>query len=168
MKILILSDSHGRNELVREAIGRELPFDLLIHAGDTESDLEKVLGEGRDYDLKVVAGNMDRSTGTNASLSFALPGGHHVFLSHGHHYGVSFSHSELRNMAQKCHADIAIYGHTHIPYVEEEDGILVLNPGSIAKPRQQGYKKTYAVMHIDEDTGSIDVQFKSLPSRGWL
>ncbi len=168
MKIFIVSDSHGRHDLLREAIGKELPFDLLIHAGDAEGDLNTILGSGRDYDIKVVAGNMDRSRELDSSLAFKLPGGHKVFLTHGHHYGVSYSHYELREMATKCGADIAIYGHTHTPYLEEEDGILVLNPGSVAKPRQQDLKKTYAVMTIDEATGRIDVKFKALAKKGWL
>ena len=38
----------------------------------------------------------------------------------------------------------------------------MINPGSIAKPRQQGWRKSYAVMTVDED-GKLDVKFKYLP-----
>ena len=44
MKILIISDSHGHHDLLRRAIGQEAPIDMLIHAGDVEGNLEKILG----------------------------------------------------------------------------------------------------------------------------
>ena len=34
MKVLIVSDTHGRDENLEEAVYREAPFDYLIHCGD--------------------------------------------------------------------------------------------------------------------------------------
>lgn len=59
MKVLVISDSHGRHDLIRKAIGREAPIDMLIHAGDVEGDLERILGPKREYSIRAVAGNMD-------------------------------------------------------------------------------------------------------------
>ena len=39
--------------------------------------------------------------------------------------------------------DIVMFGHTHKPYFEQKDGITVLNPGSLAYPRQEGRKGSY-------------------------
>lgn len=36
MKILIVSDTHGRDENLEKAVYREEPFDYLIHCGDVE------------------------------------------------------------------------------------------------------------------------------------
>ena len=47
-------------------------------------------------------------------------------------------------------ADIVMFGHTHKPYLEQKDGITVLNPGSISFPRQEGRKGSYMIMEIDE------------------
>ena len=162
MKILILSDSHGHHELVRAAIGREAPIDLLIHAGDVEGDLERILGPAREYGIRAVAGNMDWSDSLESELCFPLGDHHNVYLTHGHRLGVHGSRKKLREKAQKCGADIAIFGHIHMPVYEEEDGITVINPGSIAKSRQEGWKKSYAVMTLDDD-GNMKVRFKSLP-----
>ena len=166
MKVLVVSDSHGRNDLLRQAIGQEAPIDLLIHAGDVEGDLKKILGEETEYKIKVVAGNMDRSAEVNASLAFDV-GAHRVFLTHGHHYGVHYTASALVDMAKKCKADVAIFGHTHMPVREKEDGVLLLNPGSIAKPRQ-GPDKTYIVIQVDDKTGEWDLKFKKLPRQSWF
>ena len=36
MKILVVSDSHGRDENLEQAVMQETPFDMLIHCGDVE------------------------------------------------------------------------------------------------------------------------------------
>ena len=53
------------------------------------------------------------------------------------------------------------YGHTHRPVVEEEDGILVINPGSLTFPRQQGRRPSYAVMDVEEGK-DLQVEIKYL------
>ena len=95
-------------------------------------------------------------------------GGHKVFLTHGHRYGVSYTLANLRETAEELGADVAIYGHTHMPALDEQNDIVLLNPGSVAKPRQAGLKKTYAVITINDKTGKMSVKFKSLPKTGWI
>ena len=77
MKVLVVSDSHGRHDLLRKAIGQEAPIDMLIHAGDVEGDLDKILGPKREYIVHAVAGNMDWGTPEDSSLAFDM-GGHKV------------------------------------------------------------------------------------------
>lgn len=43
-----------------------------------------------------------------------------------------------------------MFGHTHYPYLDEEEDLTVLNPGSLSYPRQPGRKPSYLVMQIDE------------------
>ena len=50
--------------------------------------------------------------------------------------------------------DIAMYGHTHRPFLEERGGITILNPGSLSYPRQEGRKPSYMIMYMEED-GSV-------------
>ena len=44
-----------------------------------------------------------------------------------------------------------MFGHTHRPYLSQEEGLTVLNPGSLSFPRQDGRKPTYMLMEIDEN-----------------
>ena len=44
-----------------------------------------------------------------------------------------------------------MYGHTHVPYLDEEDDVTILNPGSLTYPRQEGHEKTFVVMTIEDD-----------------
>ena len=167
MKVLVVSDSHGRHDLLRKAIGQEAPIDMLIHAGDIEGDLDKILGPKREYEVHAVAGNMYWGDSLEAADLFDM-GGHKVFLTHGHRHGVSYTLANLREAAEDCGADVAIYGHTHMPALDEQNDIMLLNPGSVSKPRQAGLKKTYAVIMINDKTGKMSVRFKSLPKTGWV
>ena len=109
---------------------------------------------------------MDWSDKLEDELCFTA-GGHIIYLTHGHRVGVHGGTYRLTERARHLGADIAIYGHTHVPDHGTENEVLVINPGSIAKPRQQGWKKTYAVMTIDS-AGKVNVQFKNLPGRSFF
>ncbi len=153
LRILIMSDSHGRNEnvelaiaQVREEIGE---FQMLIHLGDVGDarELESLAGVpcyivrgNTDYDAKLLNANVIEASG------------HRIFATHGHLYQVDMRLDLLRFAALENDCDIAMYGHTHVPYLEEDpDDITILNPGSISKPRQADHRYTYMVMEIDDE-----------------
>ena len=153
LRILIMSDSHGRNEnvelaiaQVREEIGE---FQMLIHVGE--------VGDGRELEALagvpcyIVRGNTDYDAKLlNANVIEA--GGHRIFATHGHLYQVDMRLDLLRFAALENNCDIAMYGHTHVPYLEEDpDDITILNPGSNSKPRQADHRYTYMVMEIDDE-----------------
>ena len=153
LRILIMSDSHGRNEnvelaiaQVREEIGE---FQMLIHLGDVVDarELESLAG----VPCYIVRGNTDYDAKLlNANVIEA--GGHRIFATHGHLYQVDMRLDLLRFAALENDCDIAMYGHTHVPYLEEDpDDVTILNPGSISKPRQADHRYTYMVMEIDDE-----------------
>ena len=153
LRILIMSDSHGRNEnvelaiaQVREEIGE---FQMLIHLGDVGDarEIESLAG----VPCYIVRGNTDYDAKLlNANVIEA--GGHRIFATHGHLYQVDMQLDLLRFAALENDCDIAMYGHTHVPYLEEDpDDITILNPGSISKPRQADHRYTYMVMEIDDE-----------------
>lgn len=153
LRILIMSDSHGRNEnvelaiaQVREEIGE---FQMLIHLGDVGDarEIESLAG----VPCYIVRGNTDYDAKLlNANVIEA--GGHRIFATHGHLYQVDMRLDLLRFAALENDCDIAMYGHTHVPYLEEDpDDVTILNPGSISKPRQADHRYTYMVMEIDDE-----------------
>ena len=73
-----------------------------------------------------------------------------MLVTHGHYYFVSRNHDRLVEKAREDNCQIAMYGHTHTPVIEEEDGILVINPGSLTYPRQRGRRPSYAVMELEQ------------------
>ena len=59
MKVLIVSDTHGRHAGIEEAIEREYPFQKsLIHLGDAEG-YEEYIEELAKCPIEIVAGNND-------------------------------------------------------------------------------------------------------------
>ena len=49
----------------------------------------------------------------------------------------------------------------HVPVVEKEAGVLLVNPGSLAYPRQRGRRPSYAVMETD-GKGEMHVEIRYL------
>ena len=56
----------------------------------------------------------------------------------------------ITNEAEERKLDIVMFGHTHRPCYEVKGGIVVLNPGSLSYPRQEGRKPSYMIMELDE------------------
>ena len=153
MKILIVSDTHRRDENLRAVIRKESPFDMMIHLGDTEGS-EVYFRDWIQNDaceIHVVRGNNDFFSQTEREKEIMI-GERRAILTHGHMYGVSMGTEILADEARARDMDIAMYGHTHKPYLEKaEDGLVVLNPGSLSYPRQSGRNPSYMVMEVDSN-----------------
>ena len=52
-------------------------------------------------------------------------------VTHGHYYGVSMDISGVAEEAKSRDCDAVFFGHTHKPVIEEIDGVLAINPGSL-------------------------------------
>ncbi len=161
-KIIAISDSHGRSALVREVAKIEKPYDLMIHCGDLCDPGLKALGDETGIPFLAVRGNCDSDSSLPAELNFE-EGGKRFFVSHGHSYGVKWGTREILARGIRNGADIVFFGHTHEPLLERDPGsnVYILNPGSIAQPRQRGRQQTYAVITITAD-GEIKITIKSL------
>lgn len=149
MKILIVSDTHRKDDNLRRVIETQKPLDMLIHLGDAEGSehlIRQWVNEG--CKLHLIKGNNDFFSDLENEEEIKI-GSHKVFLTHGHYYNVSLGVEQLRREAEARDADIAMYGHTHRPFLEEEDGITVLNPGSLSYPRQEGRRPSYMIMEVD-------------------
>ncbi len=56
--------------------------------------------------------------------------GRMIFATHGHHW-----HAD--RLPPLSPGDVLLYGHTHVPLCAEVSGITVLNPGSVAIPKEE-------------------------------
>ncbi len=158
MKVLIVSDTHGMDENLEETVLREAPFDYLIHCGDVEGR-EIFIEALAECPCTIVAGNNDFFTDFPHEEEIILEG-HKILVTHGHYYFVSRNLDKLIEKAQESGCRIALYGHTHVPAVEEEDGILAVNPGSLTYPRQRGRRPSYAVMDLEKGkTPEIEIRY---------
>ncbi len=144
MKAVLVSDSHGRFGGLQEIIEREAPFDMLLHAGDIQGNVTQ-LEDWAGCPVYVVKGNCDWIGEFPMEQTVAF-GSDRIFLTHGHRYEVRNGIETVAMAAKQAGAGIAVYGHTHIPLVEERYGVLVLCPGSVSEPRQPNRRATYAVL----------------------
>ncbi len=147
MKILIVSDTHGRLDNLEKAIDQVEDFDHLIHCGDIEGQEEEIK-EMAGVPVTMVRGNNDWNSrlAGNRVVDF---GPYRLFVTHGHRYGVNFDTSELCEEAKARGCNVAVYGHIHRPCVDEGDpDLTVLNPGSLTFPRQENGRPSYIVMEI--------------------
>lgn len=151
MKAVVVSDSHGRFGGLQEIIEREAPFDLLLHAGDIQGGISN-LEDWAGCPVYVVKGNCDWG-GDFPQERIVTFGRDRIFLTHGHRHGVKNGIETLAAAAEGAGAKVAIYGHTHIPKVEERYGVLVLCPGSVSEPRQENRRATYAVLERTAEKG---------------
>ena len=153
MRILIVSDTHRRDGNFRRVLEKTGPIDMLIHLGDTEGS-EIYFKEWVNNDncvIRVVRGNNDFFSQTDREKEISI-GKYRAFLTHGHMYGVSFELETIKEEARARKVDIVMFGHTHKPHLEYcEDGLVVLNPGSLSYPRQDGTTPSYMLMEIDQN-----------------
>lgn len=159
MRILIVSDTHRRNENYFRVLERVGEVDMVIHCGDAEGS-EYLLEEAAGCPLHIVVGNNDFFADLPREIELEIAG-KKILVTHGHYYYVSMGHAGLYDVAKSRDIDIIMYGHTHRPVIETEDGITVLNPGSLSYPRQDGKKPSYIMMEVS-DTQEIDFSIKYL------
>ncbi len=152
MKTGIISDTHGVNSFIESAMEYLRNVDLIIHAGDHYNDAEYIQ---RNYDIRVigVAGNCDKE---NIDEKIEVIANKKFFITHGHKYNVKTNISNIFYAGKEKNADIVIFGHSHVPFYEVEEGIVLINPGSVSLPRN-GSKRSGCIINIDKE--GIDVEF---------
>lgn len=148
-KVLVISDTHGRTKYLEKILPLVQPLDQLIHLGDVANDVDYIEVIAK-CPCCFVSGNNDFYSTLPRERLIKL-NNVPIFLTHGHYYYVNARKDIIRSAAVQRGAKIALFGHTHVPYLEEADGILVANPGSLSLPRQEDRKPTYLLLFIDEN-----------------
>lgn len=149
MRILIVSDTHGKHRNLDRALEAAGKIDMFIHLGDVEGG-EDYIDAVVDCEKHIVAGNNDFFSQLPREEEFYI-GTKKAFITHGHSYYVSMEKDRILDEGKTRGADIVMFGHTHYPYFEEKDGITLLNPGSLSYPRQPGRQGSYMIMEIESD-----------------
>ena len=149
MKILIVSDIHGRGDLLCDLLELHRDRDGLVFLGDGIRDIfTDVTANGRKW-FSGVAGNCDWMSFSSLydfpEETFISADGFKILLMHGHTRGVKSGIEKAAVYASKSGADILLFGHTHRPlekYISEEseiDGyafskpLWIFNPGSLSE-----------------------------------
>lgn len=145
MKVLIVSDTHRKNENYFKVLEMHKP-DLVIHCGDAEGS-EYALSESADCPVQIVLGNNDFFSCLPRELDLKI-GPFKVWVTHGHNYYVSLGNEVIKREAMLKDVDIVMYGHTHKPVVDRSGSVIAVNPGSLSYPRQEGRRPSYIIMEV--------------------
>jgi hypothetical protein len=149
-KIGIISDTHG---LIRQRVVKSFKdVDLIVHAGDVGKPevLETLQSIARVYPVR---GNVDGGKWAD-NLPFTevvKVGQTYLYVLH------DLNTLDLDPVAAGFNAVIS--GHSHIPKIEERNGVLFLNPGS-AGPKRLKYLASIAFLYINGV--SIDTEIVEL------
>ena len=143
MKILVLSDTHGKINFAVDMIKKQNP-DMIIHLGDLVRDAEDLLTVFKDIKMENVAGNNDFYI-KMPSEKIIIIQNKKILLTHGHNYKIKHGLDDLIIKGQKEEVDIVLFGHTHRTYESIENNILYFNPGSLTLPYE---KPSYGLIEI--------------------
>lgn len=150
MKLLFASDIHGSAGACRVLLSRFetegaqaliLLGDLLYHGPrnplpeDYDPKTVAAMLNGVKSRILAVRGNCDAEV-DQMLLEFPMMAdyaalwldGRRAYLTHGHVFGPE-------HLPPLSRGDVLLSGHTHIPTTREQDGILLLNPGSVTFPK---------------------------------
>lgn len=122
-RMLLLGDVlyHGpRNDLPRDYAPKEVARLLNAMA-------DRILGVRGNCDAEIDQAVLDFPIMADYALLCA--GEKTVFATHGHLYGPDV-------LPPLHEGEILLIGHTHVPLVTERNGIVCLNPGSAAIPKE--------------------------------
>ena len=138
MRLAIISDTHlprGARTIPEECLERCRAADAILHAGDLSDvpvlELLRSLGPP----VHAVHGNID-SAAVRALLPARLEVGLGALrLGMTHDPGPANGRLQrLRSRFPDC--DAVVFGHTHMPQHDEQDGFQVFNPGSPTERRR--------------------------------
>lgn len=145
MRIIVMADSHGNFNRVRRIVEANIDAaDVFIHLGDGLEEFGDVHHLYPQLPFVGVKGNNDWGS-MEQKLKLLTYGGKNVMIAHGDLYGVKFGLSDYERAAREAKAEVALYGHTHIARSDYEDGIFLLNPGSV----MGGYSTSPSYLALD-------------------
>lgn len=163
-KLVVVSDSHLRPNILKNIKKMQPDADYYIHCGDSE--LRKKALDG----FLVVEGNHDHSNEFDKEIELEIEGVK-FFIVHGHEQGIHNIYQKdykdyikaQKKFVKYCEAkkpDVVLFGHIHRYIDEVYNRIHYINPGSLAYSRDWGLA-TYCVILVED--GNITVQKEDVP-----
>lgn len=149
-KLLVLSDSHGERDCMERIVREEQP-DLIYHLGDYLRDSEWLRAQFFHIPVFGVVGNCDYGCPGPEKIVDAVEDVR-IFACHGHNYHVKYGLMALKFAAQEQHAALCLFGHTHVPCLEESGGITFLNPGACGK-----MNRSYGIVLLSGGTATCSL-----------
>ncbi len=157
-KIMIISDTHKNQVLLRKAFSLEDGITHIFHLGDDYNDL--------DTNLDIIE---------NKEI-FKVPGIYHPGYRNGtikptkvvsiDNWDFTLIHDLSELKSNKLKSNIVIHGHTHKADFTKIKDIHCINPGHLKAEIDRNRLASYLVVDVDED--KLDLTFKNLDGNVFL
>lgn len=142
MRILVVSDTHGSDSDLRRALLAQPKAEVVVHLGDGEAELERAKHSFPEKMFLQVRGNCDWGSALPAAGEYTVDGVK-IFYTHGHLYGVKSGLYSAVCAARERGAQVLLFGHTHNALTDYDEGLYLMNPGSLS-----GWKPTYGTLDL--------------------
>ncbi len=139
--LAVASDSHGNYNALEQLLMENPNINGLLFLGDGMREFEDLQSVHPNLPMVGVPGNCDYSYREPHTRVYQ-DGDLRIMLTHGHYYHVKDGLEYLLGAAKSSNVSAVLYGHTHREKVEQEDGLWIVNPGSL------GFSRTYALLEI--------------------
>ena len=151
MKVGVVSDSHGELKNLKKAAEKlieEHNVEVIVHLGDNYDDTTVL--ENLNIQVVRVPGvfssyYQDKNIPNRVVETF---NGRRVLITHTEKSHENDLPEDLKpeELINEKTVDVIFYGHTHIPRVEEKEGVLHVNPGHLKTEDKKGYPPSFAVV----------------------
>ncbi len=152
---VVVADTHlpRRAKALPAGLGPHLErADLILHAGDLMDPalLDELAAYGP---VRAVRGNLDPpEIPLPETLEFEF-GGARIAMIHDSGPKMGRRNRMRRRFPE---ARVVVFGHSHIPWLEDEGGLLLLNPGSPTDKRRQP-EHTFALLQAEGGVVSAEL-----------
>ena len=163
LRLAVVADTHSQPHEAAAAHLLAFAPDAIIHAGDI-GELTVLEDLAAIAPVHAVRGNIDvRAVTLPDLLTIDVGDAFRILLVHIGVAGVRLR-ADVAREARAAHAQLVICGHSHIPFIGQDRGLLVFNPGSVG-PRRFTLPIVYGTMafapgaklpvlaHVDAATG---------------
>lgn len=156
MKVGLLGDSHGNIEWVEEAIKwfKKMGAEKIIHLGDEWEDVAKWPDVTR---ITGVNSEQYKNPDISNRLVFEFEDWNvlvtHTRESYKEDLPTDLNPKEAIKLGE---IKVILYGHTHIPEIEQKKGIIYINPGHLKPEDKKGFSPSFAMLNFEK--GMLGVQ----------
>lgn len=154
MRIGVISDTHGMVDKALTIMPKMGDVSFIIHLGDYIED-SKYLRKHLSTEIISVKGNCDNDPKEKWERIVTC-GSQKLLAVHGHQYGVKMGLTRLYYRTLELGCSMALYGHTHIPFLSKYENVFIMNPGSLGYPRG-GSKPSFGIIEIDNDKVNCEI-----------
>jgi hypothetical protein len=157
-----VSDTHGNVEAIQDVTYHFLAarVDQVLHLGDDYLDI--LFFEAANLKVLAVPGLYCPEYRDPAIANRRIENleGVMILMTHSPDITKFDQPGDLDPEGILSDVDIVLFGHTHVPGIQEKQGVYWINPGHLKAHDRRGYPHSYALMHLDPPR--VDVRILAL------